>query len=274
MMKRKNLIAYVPVIHSGYLAWFSEYRDANWYVLGKSFLDEFPRLKFDIRALSPEDARRSIQSHFRKKVVVLEKGMLPFRGRCVMPREDIMETLAQKYFTGNPVVFENIFLRFDMRHVTSVPEKDENPIVLFTEFEKEMMKQAIVLAGRSPDWWRQVGALAVKDGKVLYSAYNTHFPTEYSVSIDGDPRSNFVAGEHTDKTAAGHAEAMLIADASAGSGGLKGATLYVSVFPCPTCSYSIVRAGVSRVYYSEGYSLLHAAEVFRKNGIELIRVVL
>jgi len=273
MMKRKNLIAYFPVIHAGYFAWLSLHRDANWYVLGKSFLEEFPRLKFDIRALSPEDAQRAIQSRFRKKVVILEKGMLPLRGLCVMPREDIMEVLAQKYFTGNPIVFENTFLRWDMRHVTNIPEKDENPVIRFTEFDKEMMNRARELADRSPDWWRQVGALAVKDGKVLYSSYNTHFPTEYSASIDGDPRSNFLAGEHTDKTAAGHAEAMLIADAGGAVGGLRGAWLYSSVFPCPTCSYSIVRAGISRVYYHEGYSLLHAADVFRKNKIEIIRIM-
>ena len=270
---RQNIIAYIPVIHSGYLAWLRKYKNEQVYVLGNSFLEEFPRLKFDIRALSPGEACRALGSFRLKNVMVLEKWMLPICGFCIMPREDIMETLAKKYFAENLVVFENVFLRFDMSRVTKIPEENENAMP-FTEFDKEMMEHAKELAGKSPDWWRQVGAVTVKDGKILYGSYNQHFPTEYSVSIDGDPRSNFVAGEQIDKTAAGHAEAMLIAEAGSGTGGLRGATLYVSVFPCPTCAYSIVRAGISRVYYHEGYSLLRAADILRMNGVELIRVVL
>jgi dCMP deaminase len=270
---KRNLIAYIPVIHSGYLAWLSKHRDAAWYVLGYSFLDEFPRLKFDIRALAPEDARRTLERCLRKKVKILEKNMLPLRGVCTMPQEDIMEILAKKYFTENPIAFENVFLRWDMNQVTNIPKDDGTFAVSFTDFDREMMMRAKELAGKSPDWWRQVGAIAVSNGKVIYTAYNRHFPTEYSVSIDGDPRSNFIAGENTDKTAAGHAEAMLIAKAGGECGGLSGAWLYSSVFPCPTCSYSIIRAGISRVYYHEGYSVLHAADILRKERVELIRVM-
>ena len=47
---------------------------------------------------------------------------------------------------------------------------------------------------------------------------------------------------------------------------------FVSTFPCPVCAKSIAVAGIKKVYYCQGYSLLDAEDILRPYGVELIFV--
>ena len=134
------------------------------------------------------------------------------------------------------------------------------------------MKEAFSSAEKSSDWWRQIGAVLVKDGAVLYRAWNTHMPSAQSPYIEGDPRSNFDAGERIDLSTAAHAEKRIVAWAARDGVACAGASLYVSTFPCPDCARVIAEAGVSKVYFTGGYSLLGADRIFKHYGIECILV--
>ena len=62
------------------------------------------------------------------------------------------------------------------------------------DLPRTFLAHAQCLSAKSSDWWRQVGAIAARDGKILGSAWNHHHPTEYSPYIDGDPRDGFSRG--------------------------------------------------------------------------------
>ena len=75
-----------------------------------------------------------------------------------------------------------------------------------------------------------VGAIVVRDGKIIARAYNTR---------------------ERDKNALCHAEIKAINEACNALGGwrLVGCTLYVTLEPCPMCAGAIVNARVERVVY-------------------------
>ena len=75
-----------------------------------------------------------------------------------------------------------------------------------------------------------VGALAVKDGKIIAAAYNTR---------------------ESSKCATHHAEILAIEQACRALGGwrLPGVTLYVTMEPCAMCAGAITNARIPRVVY-------------------------
>lgn len=276
-MKNEILISYVPSIHSEYLQFFRKHQGKVLYVLGSDFIGEFEHLGRDIRALLPSEAQGMIAGlNIFSDVHVLNEETLPeILGSgvaIVMPDEDVTRTIAKRYFSKVDIIFENIFLRWDMSNVTRKWDVSFNRQISVTQVDRDLMLRAKDIADRSPDFWRQVGALAVKNGEILFVAYNTSEPSEQTVKTLGDPRLNFGPGERFDLSAFGHAESAIIARAACSGISLRGAYLYVTTFPCPACAYSIGPAGFVRVYYSEGYSLIHGEDSLRKYDVEIIHV--
>ncbi|MBI2109077.1 MAG: hypothetical protein HYT93_02775 [Parcubacteria group bacterium] len=276
-MSRQLLVGYIPVLHEGYLKFFRKYAGSVLYILGSDFLHSFEHLQRDIRAISAQDMAAAISAlYIFRSVYVLNRSFLPSCVgsplRIVMPDEDVSRAIAKKYFVGRDILFESIFLRWDMKNTTSEKEISPDRVISQKAFDVEMMGHAFAEAEKSPDWWRQVGALAVKDGKILLSAFNKHMPHQQSLYVFGDPRSNFSWGKGVEFSTPVHAEQGVIAEAAKHGISTDGASLYVTTFPCPRCAGEVVRAGFARVYYSEGYSLTGAEEVFRGHNIEIVRV--
>ena len=75
-----------------------------------------------------------------------------------------------------------------------------------------------------------IGAIIVKDGKIISSAYNTR---------------------EKDQNVLGHAEINAIIDAQKklNNWNLNGCDLYVSLKPCSMCSEIIKQSRISNVYY-------------------------
>ncbi len=103
-----------------------------------------------------------------------------------------------------------------------------------------------------------VGAVAVRDGKIIARAFNTR---------------------ETSKCATHHAEILCIEEACRTLGGwrLPGVTLYVTMEPCAMCAGAIVNARVERVVYGAkdfrfgafGSALdLNSAELNHKPAVE------
>lgn len=100
-----------------------------------------------------------------------------------------------------------------------------------TEQDEYFMARAIALAKEAEAADEvPVGAVIVRDGKIIAEAYNTR---------EGD------------KCATHHAELVAIERACAALGGwrLPGVTLYVTMEPCCMCGGAIVNARVPRVVY-------------------------
>lgn len=93
------------------------------------------------------------------------------------------------------------------------------------------MRRAIELAKRAAAVDEvPVGAVAVRDGRIIAEAYNTR---------------------ETSKCATHHAEVLAIEEACRALGGwrLPGVTLYVTMEPCAMCAGAIINARIERVVF-------------------------
>lgn len=247
-------------------------------LLGSSFGEEFPVLRKEIRALAPEDAAAYLTATGRFGAVrVVERTTLAASvggTTLVVPDEEIMRALVPRYGldAGRTVTWERTFLRWDREWSRAQRPAEYDGVVAADELSRSLMSRALAEAGLSSDWWRQVGALAVRDGAVLDSAHNEHRPSEYSPYIDGDPRNHFSRGVHIELSTAIHAEALIVARAARTGRSLAGADLYVSTFPCPGCARLIAEAGFRRCYFAGPYAVLDGDAVLRAAGVERIWV--
>jgi len=89
----------------------------------------------------------------------------------------------------------------------------------------------------------QVGAVIVKDGRILSIGYN------------GMPSGWDNCCEHEDKTKPEviHAESNAITKVARSSESTEGSTLYTTMLPCLDCAKLIYQSGIRKVYYSDQY---------------------
>lgn len=276
-------ILYMPALHQGYINYLSE-RSGEVGILNEDLVRETPRLERDIRALASGlmvNVAKVVVPE-RQVTLITPDSLEEFLDRQVdgrpitMPDEDVSYTFAERHLQYFKVNFEPTFLRWDKRASTIESPVLPERVISTNELDRELMGLAVSDAKESRDWWRQVGAVIATDGgkMILLKGHNRPYPTEdYTLETFGDPRSNFDAGKDIDKQKNIHAEAALIAQAARDGVSLDGSDLYVTTFPCPVCAKSVAEAGIKRVFYKEGYSLLDAADIFKAKGIEVIQVV-
>jgi len=95
---------------------------------------------------------------------------------------------------------------------------------------------------------RQVGAIAVKNGRIIATGY-VGAPTGREHCIDvGCEMEN----DHCVRTV--HAEANVVAFSARESMDLWESTIYSTVAPCYTCAKLLVNAGIVELVYDEPYS--------------------
>ncbi len=272
------LVAYIPSPHRGYLDFLRAHPGSVLYLFGRDIIDEFPSLVRNLPAAEPQEVRSMIQAlGLLADVRILSKdnaGELSSFERVVMPDEDVSRAVATRYIAHSNIAYD---ASWKLRWHWDATVKKERPVDTATvttgEFDRDIMSKAVAVAEKSSDWWRQVGAVLVKDGAPVLAAYNAHQPTEQNPYLYGDPRSNFDSGQHIEAASALHAEVGVLTEAARRGIMTEGADLYVTTFPCPPCAYACANAGIRRLYYSEGYSLVEGADALRAKGVEIIRVV-
>lgn len=268
------IVAFVPVLHQGYIDFFKKYPNSL-YILGADIHNDYTSITRDLRVINPDIVKTSVQALgiFREVSVVTKEDLGKISVETIiMPDEDVSHDIAEKFLQGKDVIFVKTFLRWDKQISTTEFVIPPDRTISAEELDREFMAEALKAGQRSADWWRQVGAVLVKDGKILYSAFNANMPSRFYVDTFGDPRSNFDAGVRIDLVTTIHAEANIIARAARDGVSLAGSDIFVSTFPCPTCARLIVEAGLKRVYYNKGYSLLDAENILKGAGVEIVLV--
>jgi len=275
----KQVLLYLPVIHAGYEAFLRKHSDAaGILLLGPGFTADYPSLAKDIRALPAARAASYLELvSGDASIRVVEPADLAGAvtgDPLVLPDEEVMRDIADRYRlgTGRSLVFDRTFLRWDRDWATAKAPVSFDGEITAAELPRELLGRAEALAGRSSDWWRQVGAVATRAGQVLGCAWNHHQPTEYAPYLNGDPRDAFERGVRADLSTAIHAEASLIAAAARDGTSLAGADLYTTTFPCPACARLIAEAGFARCFFAGRYSVLDGEQTLRARGISLIWV--
>lgn len=269
------LIAFVPVIHQGYVDLFKKY-PGELGILGSDVIAKYTSISRDLRTINPGAMKKVIGSmHVFDRVRVLNTfdltDLAKSKTPIVMPDDEIAKKIVDEYgFTD--VKLESIFLRWGYAITTGENIVAPHRIISRGEFEKSMMIAAIEEAQKSADWWRQVGTVIVQDGAIIAHGHNHHLPTDYHLSLFGDPRTNFDAGQRIDLSTAIHSEATVIAAAARSGLSLDGASAFVTTFPCPNCARLLAEAGIKTVYYSKGYSLLDAEQVLNAFNVNIVLV--
>ncbi len=275
---KKLVIALVPAIHTGYVSFFKKYKNSNLLLVGKSFFKEFPTLERDVRWSKESDVITMIQSlKIFKDISILEKKNIkniPKNIEIIMPEDDILRKFVQTYLPNHKVTFKNIFLRWNWKNATHIKSKPSSfGTVTKKQFARDVLKILEKEAQKSSDWWRQISSALIKDGKIIHTTYNHHLPSDYNLDLYGDPRSNFQAGEHIDKSTAIHSEAGMVAWAAGEGVSMKGLDLYVHTFPCQNCAMLIAKAGIKNIYFKEGYSNLNSEDILKAYKVKVWRVI-
>ena len=121
---------------------------------------------------------------------------------------------------------------------------------------------------------RQVGAVIVRDKRVLCTGYNGAPEGIPSCKEKGECmriKLGIPSGTNLEKCYSVHAEQNAIVNAARMGVCLDGSTLYCTHQPCVICAKLIVNAGIKRVVYKEGYPDEFAVEVLKEAGILLDR---
>ena len=112
---------------------------------------------------------------------------------------------------------------------------------------------ASFVASRSTCLSRKVGAVAVKDRRVLATGYNGACSGSPHCGEAGCLRKGSPSGTALHRCRAVHAEANAVAQAARFGVSLDGATAYVTCQPCSSCFKLLMQAGVERIVWAEGY---------------------
>ena len=130
------------------------------------------------------------------------------------------------------------------------------------KMDKYFMKVAQLTAELSCAVRKKVGAVLVKDNRIISIGYNgtpTKFPNECEdVMPDGSLKT---------KSIVVHAEANALFWCAKTDITTDGATMYLTLSPCATCALGIIQSGVRRVVYLEKYRDTIGIDVLRKAGI-------
>ncbi len=267
---------YLPVLHAGYERLVAKYANAEILLLGTGFAERYPVVRKGFRALDPQRAAEYLRAVDPALAVsVVEPADLPERvrgHRLFAPEESLMREVADD-FGLDGVTFDDVgLLRWDRARSNRASDPVATATVTRDELARAFLTRAAELGSTSPDWWRQVGAIAARGGRVLAQANNAHLPSEYELYAHGDPRDSYRRAQRLDLTTALHAEAAVVGQAARTGTSLLGADLYVSTFPCPTCARLVVASGFARCFFAEGYSLLDGDVLLREAGVAVIAV--
>jgi dCMP deaminase len=152
---------------------------------------------------------------------------------------------------------------------TNASEQCDRP-----SWEEYFMDIVELVARRSTCLRRSVGAVLVKDKRILATGYNGAPSGLKHCAEVGCLREkmNVSSGERHELCRGLHAEQNAIIQSALHGVSLKGATLYCTNHPCVICAKMIINAGIKSVFYAEGYRDRMAVEMLKESGVEVVRV--
>jgi dCMP deaminase len=136
------------------------------------------------------------------------------------------------------------------------------------------MDIACLVAKRSTCTRRAVGAIVVKDRRILSTGYNGA-PSNVRHCIDvGCLREQMKvpSGERHELCRGIHAEQNAIIQAAYHGVSIKGAALYCTNLPCAICAKMIINAGIVRILYQSGYADTLSTEMLAEAEVALIKL--
>lgn len=138
----------------------------------------------------------------------------------------------------------------------------------YISWDEYFMGVALLASRRSKDPNTQVGACIVDSDNIILSTGYNGFP--FGCSDDEFPWAR--EGKDTKYSYVVHAELNAILNARGKS--LKGAKLYVDLFPCNECAKAIIQSGITELVYlynkyPDAPSTLASQRMLKSSGIKV-----
>lgn len=128
-----------------------------------------------------------------------------------------------------------------------------------------------LVAKRSTCLRRQVGAVLVRDKKILATGYNgAPSRLEHCLEIGClREKQGIPSGERHELCRGLHAEQNAIIQAAYHGVEIREATLYCTNHPCIICSKMLINAGIQKVVFEDGYADTLAEEMLKESRIKV-----
>ncbi len=142
------------------------------------------------------------------------------------------------------------------------------------DWDSYFMEIARIVSKRSTCKRRNVGALVVKEKRILSTGYNGA-PIGLKHCIGGEclrERLNIASGERHELCRGLHAEQNAIIQAAYHGVSISGAHIYSTHLPCSICIKMIINAGIEKVFFIDGYPDDLAMEMVKESGVKLVKV--
>lgn len=136
------------------------------------------------------------------------------------------------------------------------------------------MDMARLIARRSTCVRRAVGAILVRDNRLLASGYNGAPKGLKHCSELGEclrEKLRVPSGERHEICRGVHAEQNAIVQAAIFGASVEGSVLYATVFPCVICAKLLVNAGIREVVFESDYEDRLAGRILREAGVRLVK---
>ncbi len=131
------------------------------------------------------------------------------------------------------------------------------------------------VATRSTCLRRKVGAIIVKDKRILTTGYNgAPMGVRNCLEIGTCLREELgvPAGERHEICRGLHAEQNAILQSAYHGVQIRGSVIYSTTQPCALCAKMIINCGIKKIYYFEDYPDPLAVDLLDEAGVELIRL--
>jgi dCMP deaminase len=138
--------------------------------------------------------------------------------------------------------------------------------------DEYFMEIACVVGKRSTCLRNHVGALFVKNKRLLSTGYNGAPAGLQHCDEVGCAREGVASGTRHELCRAVHAEQNAIIQAALHGVSIEGATLYCTHQPCILCAKMLINARISRVVYSRSYPDDTALRFLSQAGVEVTRL--
>lgn len=139
------------------------------------------------------------------------------------------------------------------------------------DWDTYFMEIAQLVSKRSTCLRRKVGAVLVKDKRILATGYNGAPTGLLHCKEVGCVREKLKipSGERHELCRGLHAEQNAILQAAYHGVSIKGSKLYVTCHPCSVCAKMIINAGIEELIIKEGYPDKMAENILKEGKIKV-----
>ena len=141
-------------------------------------------------------------------------------------------------------------------------------------WDEYFMEIAEMVKTRSTCIRRQVGAVIVKDNRIIATGYNgAPSGLKHCTEVGCErQRLNIPSGQRHELCRALHAEQNAIIQAAKTGASTEGATVYITIQPCVICAKMLINAGITRVVHGGDYPDNMAYKMLAEAGIRCRKV--